>query len=617
MTRYSILILSLQVVGEMMFLSSCGNTPTPTAPAPVTVYWSATPTFTFTPCLNASLTPCTATNTFTPTHTFTFTSTSTPTNTLTDTYTVTQTSTATNTSTPCGYPGNTCTYTFTPLVTSTSTSTSTPTSTFTIVSSPTPTSTSGPADYSGNWAGSMSCVSSGVTNSWDATVTQIGPTFVMILIQGSCVYSMTGNMSGGSFSVSDTAGSGMTLSGSFNANAVSAVYGHSFDSGSTSCDDCANGVFQGGKDIGSTNTPVWTPTLTPITTNTFTFTRTATPTITFTRTPTPSSGSFVVNFPDHNLEILIRSVLNKPSGVILNTDLLTIQELNAEAAGISNIEGLQYCKNLLALALGYNHSPAINDFYPLTLLTQLTSLTLDYDQLSDISFLTSLTNLQYLDLAVNQIQDLTPLSGLTQLYFLNLGSALSSSPPATGFSALSNLSGLQDLDMDFDHLTDITFLAGLTNIWNLSLDYNSISDISPLSNLNSVSIWLYLDNNQISTIPALPNLGQITKLGLSNNLLSDISVLSNCHSLNVLYLDGNSISDISALTTLPLDVILLEKNFITDVQALVDNPHIGINNGGAANESIDLTQNPLSSYALSVEIPNLQSKLAWPTDLSY
>ncbi|MFC1528029.1 hypothetical protein ACFL5D_04745 [Candidatus Neomarinimicrobiota bacterium] len=100
-------------------------------------------------------------------------------------------------------------------------------------------------------------------------------------------------------------------------------------------------------------------------------------------TPT-SSEPTGETFPDVNFETVIREVLSKPSGNITDVDLLTITEIDGIYRGISDISGIEKCKNLQYLNLGWN-------------------------QIIDISALITLTNLSDLGLKSNQINDIYPL----------------------------------------------------------------------------------------------------------------------------------------------------------------------------------------------------------------
>lgn len=87
-----------------------------------------------------------------------------------------------------------------------------------------------------------------------------------------------------------------------------------------------------------------------------------------------STGSdpIVVTFPDANFEALIREVLDKPTGEILDTDLEVVTNIYSHNDDITNITGIEYCINL-------------------------SNFGIDLSNISDISMLENLIKLQFLD----------------------------------------------------------------------------------------------------------------------------------------------------------------------------------------------------------------------------
>ena len=150
-----------------------------------------------------------------------------------------------------------------------------------------------------------------------------------------------------------------------------------------------------GTNATATNTVVVSPvgTVTPTATETQvgTATNTATNTITSTATysGTPDCSATVV-FTDSNLENAIRQAISIPSPTpITQCDLAGLTNLNASNIDISNISGIEYCKNLQVLYLFFNQ---ISDISALSGLTNLQWLYLDYNQISEIGAL--ITNAQ-------------------------------------------------------------------------------------------------------------------------------------------------------------------------------------------------------------------------------
>jgi len=169
------------------------------------------------------------------------------------------------------------------------------------------------------------------------------------------------------------------------------------------------------------------------------------------------------------------------------------------------------------LSLDFNQ---ISDISPLSGMTNLTSLSLDSNQISDISLFSGMTNLTDLSLDFNQISDISPLSGMIN------------------FTSLS---------LDSNQISDISLLSGMTNLINLSLGYNQISDISPLLGMTNLTS-LYLSSIQISDISLLSGMTNLINLSLDSNQISDISPLLGMTNLEALFLNYNHISDISVLS---------------------------------------------------------------------
>ena len=63
------------------------------------------------------------------------------------------------------------------------------------------------------------------------------------------------------------------------------------------------------------------------------------------------SSEAVVNIPDANLESALRSQLGIPSDPLTDSDLATLTHLSVIHTEVSNLAGLEYCRNLVHLSL--------------------------------------------------------------------------------------------------------------------------------------------------------------------------------------------------------------------------------------------------------------------------
>ncbi len=244
---------------------------------------------------------------------------------------------------------------------------------------------------------------------------------------------------------------------------------------------------------------------------------------------TVRDSSRAVAIPDVNLRAAIEDALGKDSGApITPAEMATFDRLDARAADISVLSGIESATNLRYLSLEDNN-------------------------ITSISALSGLTNLGLLELGANSIEDISALSELTNLRALVLRSN-----PITDISALSGLTNLTFLELVGNDISDVSPLRGLTNLTFLGLGVNNISDVSPLRGLTNLE-RLVLFRNEITDVSALSGLTDLRELDLQINIITDISGLSGLTSLTHLELRGNPLSDTSINEHIPV----LESNGAT------------------------------------------------------
>ena len=141
-----------------------------------------------------------------------------------------------------------------------------------------------------------------------------------------------------------------------------------------------------------------------------------------------NNTGWIVNFPDSNLALAIREVLDKPIGEITRFELLNIKTLTAISRGIVRLDGIGFLNNLEYLDLSFNAIIEIED-------------------------IASLTKLRYLSFLDNKIIKVDSLRGLTEL---------------------------RTLKLDLNAINDISFLAYLPNLSEATLSWNYIGDIYPI-----------------------------------------------------------------------------------------------------------------------------------------
>ena len=84
-------------------------------------------------------------------------------------------------------------------------------------------------------------------------------------------------------------------------------------------------------------------------------------------------------FKDKNLEMRVREVISKPTGVICQSDVDTIKVLNGDGLDIKDITGLEFFKSLTQLSLSDRYDNSVDS--------------MRYNQISDITPLSNLTKL--------------------------------------------------------------------------------------------------------------------------------------------------------------------------------------------------------------------------------
>lgn len=173
----------------------------------------------------------------------------------------------------------------------------------------------------------------------------------------------------------------------------------------------------------------------------------------------------------------------------------------------------------------------------------------------DFSVLRGLTRLHKISARNCSIRNLEGLAELSQVETLLIGeNNLSDIGP------LVRMSQLQALSLFDNSISNLTPLAGLTNLRILSLNRNKVRDLTPLAGLTRLE-QLFLSHNQIADITPLANLVSLQKLDLSGNQVRYVQLLTLLPSLQTLQLVGNPIEDCDPNVAFSGDVELFRQFF--------------------------------------------------------
>ena len=213
------------------------------------------------------------------------------------------------------------------------------------------------------------------------------------------------------------------------------------------------------------------------------------------------------------------------------------QDFSAEQiTKILKIRKLEY--NILSEGSYIPPEDLITDIAPINQLTELThlsfseslkcqfkidkmspktlSITIQFNNMSDLSFFKFYPNLKHLDLWANSIDNIENISNLTELEFLNIGGN-----SITDLSPLASLKKLKELNVSCNNINSIEPISKIITLTHLNLYDNKIVDLSPLENLINLN-KLNIDDNKFTSIAPVSNLkGLNTLLSRRNIQVSD------------------------------------------------------------------------------------------------
>jgi len=204
----------------------------------------------------------------------------------------------------------------------------------------------------------------------------------------------------------------------------------------------------------------------------------------------------------------------------------------------------------------------IADIEELKTLTDITSLNLIQNYITEIKGLEEFTYLRELVLNMNEIEEIKNLEHLRHLRYLSLSG---------------------------NHISKIKGLKNLTKLEFLFLGDNQIAKIEGLEHLRKLKV-LSLWDNKINIIEGLENLTNLRQLALGGNQISEIKGLDNLKNLRILILNSNRISEIKEIENLThLKGLYFYNNNIREIHDFPDLPEL---------QEISLRMNPISSTSI-------------------
>lgn len=209
----------------------------------------------------------------------------------------------------------------------------------------------------------------------------------------------------------------------------------------------------------------------------------------------------------------------------------------------SALDDLRYLLNQRSLE--FMGEEDLDDLSPLSMFTELRSLTIAGSSVYDLSPVRNLTHLEYLDVSGTEIRNLEPLRYATQLKEIRL-----SQTRVTNVSGLARFVNLRILDLSQTMVSDITGLGSLTNLTDLDLTNTLVSSADPLSSLVNLE-RLALSLTRVSNLEPLSTLKKLTHLELEHCPINDLRPLASCEALSNIFLDHTDIMSLNDLRGLP------------------------------------------------------------------
>ncbi|WEV69182.1 leucine-rich repeat domain-containing protein [Bifidobacterium sp. ESL0775] len=277
-------------------------------------------------------------------------------------------------------------------------------------------------------------------------------------------------------------------------------------------------------------------------------------------------------------EITDASALSLPAGLLyfyVQHNRLPDSTKLPSLSGVTGLRSLDLTYNLFVSVSGLSLAPSVE--YLLLNHNQMTDLNFDTPGLASVQYfelnnngLRSVSGLalppgaKSLDLSYNELTSVSSLALPSSLFSLNL--AYNRLPSVAG---LALPSGVHGLSLNHNRMTDLDF-RDFTTIREVDLSSNSISD-SLFKNLRlpSTVTDLFLAHNEISDLSPLSGLDSMGFLVLEYNRISDLRPLAGFRGIDTLYLNHNKIADVAPLAAIPhLNGLFLNENQISDISAL-------------------------------------------------
>jgi hypothetical protein len=232
-----------------------------------------------------------------------------------------------------------------------------------------------------------------------------------------------------------------------------------------------------------------------------------------------------VSIPDPGLNAAIRDALQITNGPLTVQELLGLTNLDASSRDISSVAGLEAASNLTSLFLEKNQ---LTNFLLLSNLIHLVQLDLSENHLTNLDLSAGLNRLSTLRLSGNEFTSFTLPPGLTNLNQLSL-----TDNQLTNLTLPGDLGHLTELDLAANPLTSLVLSEALAATTNLTATLDSLRSqgvvvstypltiqlISPRLTPTGAFTFALIGPPGLYVVEGSPDLGSWTELGVLTNQL--------------------------------------------------------------------------------------------------
>lgn len=247
-------------------------------------------------------------------------------------------------------------------------------------------------------------------------------------------------------------------------------------------------------------------------------------------------------------ELTVRSVPLSDEDLDFIAGLTAMEKLTLEDCSLTTVAMLSELKNLRYLNLNYN---TIGNISPISSATELTHLYMQRNALTDLSALSACTKLEVLDVSFNSLSSITTVSAFINLKELNISDNNPNGTRISDISPLSNITTLTSFIASNNAISDITPLKNSLGLTHVEINRNKITDLSPLAGHQKI-YHLDFSTNQVAVLPQWDAKSEFVTIIGSYNLISDLTPLGNLQYINNIIMDHNEeIASVECLAGCP------------------------------------------------------------------